>query len=270
VNPRHIEVQVLADQHGNTIHLYERDCSIQRRNQKLIEIAPSPQLGEAQRQYIGGLAVLAAKAVGYTNAGTVEFLLDDQDRFYFMEMNTRVQVEHTITETITGVDIVEEQIRVAAGLPLRFRQEEIRRRGFAIQFRVNAEDPQNNFLPSFGRISRYYAPGGPGVRTDTAIYTGYEIPPFYDSMLAKVIVSALNWEDAIKRGERALRDMGLFGIKTTIPYYLEILRHPEFRSGQFNTGFVDKHPELIHYSHKPRPEVLASVIAAAMAAHTGL
>ncbi|EIC27959.1 MULTISPECIES: acetyl-CoA carboxylase biotin carboxylase subunit [Methylomicrobium] len=270
VNPRHIEVQVLADQHGNTIHLYERDCSIQRRNQKLIEIAPSPQLGEAQRQYIGGLAVLAAKAVGYTNAGTVEFLLDDQDRFYFMEMNTRVQVEHTITETITGVDIVEEQIRVAAGLPLRFRQEEIRRRGYAIQFRVNAEDPQNNFLPSFGRISRYYAPGGPGVRTDTAIYTGYEIPPFYDSMLAKVIVSALSWEDAIKRGERALRDMGLFGIKTTIPYYLEILRHPEFRSGQFDTGFVEKHPELIHYSHKPRPEVLASVIAAAMAAHTGL
>ncbi|MGJ0483023.1 MAG: acetyl-CoA carboxylase biotin carboxylase subunit [Methylomicrobium sp.] len=270
VNPRHIEVQVLADHHGNTIHLYERDCSIQRRNQKLIEIAPSPQLGEAQRQYIGGLAVLAAKAVGYTNAGTVEFLLDDQDRFYFMEMNTRVQVEHTITETITGVDIVEEQIRVAAGLPLRFKQEEIRRRGFAIQFRVNAEDPQNNFLPSFGRISRYYAPGGPGVRTDTAIYTGYEIPPYYDSMLAKVVVSSLNWEDAIKRGERALRDMGLFGIKTTIPYYLEILRHPEFRSGQFNTGFVEKHPELIHYSHKPRPEVLASVIAAAMAAHTGL
>jgi pyruvate carboxylase subunit A len=270
VNPRHIEVQVLADHHGNTIHLYERDCSIQRRNQKLIEIAPSPQLGEAQRQYIGGLAVLAAKAVGYTNAGTVEFLLDDQDRFYFMEMNTRVQVEHTITETITGVDIVEEQIRVAAGLPLRFKQEEICRRGFAIQFRINAEDPQNNFLPSFGRISRYYAPGGPGVRTDTAIYTGYEIPPFYDSMLAKVIVSALNWEDAIKRGERALRDMGLFGIKTTIPYYLEILRHPEFRAGQFNTGFVDKHTELVNYSHKPRPEVLASVIAAAMAAHTGL
>jgi len=270
VNPHHIEVQVLADNHGNTIHLYERDCSIQRRNQKLIEIAPSPQLEEAQRQYIGGLAVLAAKAVGYTNAGTVEFLLDDRGRFYFMEMNTRVQVEHTITETITGVDIVEEQIRVAAGLALRFKQEEIRRRGFALQFRINAEDPQNNFLPSFGRISRYYAPGGPGVRTDTAIYTGYEIPPYYDSMLAKVVVSALNWEDAIKRGERALRDMGLFGIKTTIPYYLEILRHPEFRSGQFTTGFVDKHPELVNYSHKPRPEVLASVIAAAMAAHTGL
>ncbi len=270
VNPRHIEVQILADTHGNTIHLYERDCSIQRRNQKLIEIAPSPQLDEAQRQYIGGLAVLAAKAVGYTNAGTVEFLLDDKERFYFMEMNTRVQVEHTITETITGVDIVEEQIRVAAGLTLRFKQQDIVRRGYAIQFRINAEDPQNDFLPSFGKISRYYAPGGPGVRTDTAIYTGYEIPPFYDSMLAKVIVSALTWEDVIKRGERTLKDMGLFGIKTTIPYYLEILKHPEFQAASFNTGFVEKHPELVHYSNKLQPEELAKVIAAAMAAHTGL
>ncbi|MEQ1545907.1 acetyl-CoA carboxylase biotin carboxylase subunit [Methyloglobulus sp.] len=270
INPRHIEVQVLADHHGNTIHLYERDCSIQRRNQKLIEIAPSPQLDEAQRQYIGGLAVLAAKAVKYTNAGTVEFLLDSNDRFYFMEMNTRVQVEHTITETITGVDIVEEQIRIAAGLPLGCKQEDISRRGYAIQFRINAEDPKNGFLPSFGHISRYYAPGGPGVRTDTAIYTGYDIPPYYDSMLAKLIVSATTWEDTIKRGERALKDMGLFGIKTTIPYYLEILRHPEFRAGRFNTGFIEQHPELVNYSNKPRPEVLASVIAAVMAAHTGL
>jgi len=270
VNPRHIEVQVLADHHGNAIHLYERDCSIQRRNQKLIEIAPSPQLDEAQRQYIGGLAVIAAKAVGYTNAGTVEFLLDADGRFYFMEMNTRVQVEHTITESITGVDIVEEQIRVAAGLPLRFRQHEINRRGCAVQFRVNAEDPKNNFLPSFGRISRYYAPGGPGVRTDAAIYTGYEVPPHYDSMLAKVIVWALTWEDVINRGERALRDMGLYGIRTTIPYYLEILRHPEFRSGQFNTGFVEAHPELINYSSKRRKDDLAAVIAVAVAAHAGL
>jgi pyruvate carboxylase subunit A len=270
VNPIHIEVQVLADHFGNTIHLYERDCSIQRRNQKLIEIAPSPQLDEAQRQYLGGLAVMAAKAVGYTNAGTVEFLLDANGRFYFMEMNTRVQVEHTITETITGVDIVEEQIRVAAGLPLRFKQEEIVRRGYAMQFRVNAEDPKNNFLPSFGHISRYYAPGGPGVRTDTAIYTGYEVPPFYDSMLAKVIISAMTWEDAINRGERALKDMGLFGIKTTIPYYLKILGHPDFRRGRFNTGFVEANPDLINYSNKPRPEILASVLAAVVASHTGL
>lgn len=270
VNPIHIEVQVLADHFGNTIHLYERDCSVQRRNQKLIEIAPSPQLDEAQRQYLGGLAVMAAKAVGYTNAGTVEFLLDADGRFYFMEMNTRVQVEHTITETITGVDIVEEQIRVAAGLPLRFKQEEIVRRGYAIQFRVNAEDPKNNFLPSFGHITRYYAPGGPGVRTDTAIYTGYEVPPFYDSMLAKVIVSSMTWEDAINRGERALKDMGLFGIKTTIPYYLKILGHPDFRRGRFNTGFVEANPDLINYSNKPRPEILASVLAAVVASHTGL
>ncbi|MDM8546361.1 acetyl-CoA carboxylase biotin carboxylase subunit [Candidatus Venteria ishoeyi] len=270
VNPRHIEVQVLADHHGNAIHLYERDCSIQRRNQKLIEIAPSPQLDEAQRQYIGGLAVLASKAVGYTNAGTVEFLLDADGRFYFMEMNTRVQVEHTITETITFVDIVEEQIRVAAGLKLRFQQHEIVRRGFAIQFRVNAEDPKNGFLPTFGRISRYYAPGGPGVRTDTAIYTGYKVPPHYDSMLAKVIVWALDWEDAVNRGERALRDMGLHGIKTTIPYYLQILHHPQFRAGNFNTGFVEAHPELIEYSQKLSREDLALVLAAATVAHTGL
>ncbi|MES9976592.1 MAG: acetyl-CoA carboxylase biotin carboxylase subunit [Candidatus Thiodiazotropha sp.] len=270
VDPRHIEVQVLADHYGNAIHLYERDCSIQRRNQKLIEIAPSPQLDEAQRQYLGGLAVLAAKAVGYTNAGTVEFLLDADGRFYFMEMNTRVQVEHTITETITGVDIVEEQIRVAAGLALRFEQHEIVHQGIAIQFRVNAEDPKNGFLPSFGRISRYYAPGGPGVRTDAAIYTGYTVPPYYDSMLAKVIVWAQEWEDAINRGERALRDMGLQGIKTTIPYYLEILRHPQFRSGEFNTGFVEAHPELTQFSQKLSPEDLALVLAAATAAHTGL
>ncbi len=223
VNPRHIEVQVLGDHHGNCIHLFERDCSIQRRNQKLIEIAPSPQLDEAQRQYVGGLAVLAARAVGYTNAGTVEFLLDSDGRFYFMEMNTRIQVEHTITETITGVDLVEEQIRIAAGLPLRYRQDQISRRGYAIQFRINAEDPKNNFLPSFGRISRYYAPGGPGVRTDGGIYTGYTVPPYYDSMLAKVIVWALTWEDVISRGGRALEDMGVFGIKTTIPFYQEIL-----------------------------------------------
>ncbi len=270
VNPKHIEVQVLADHHGNCIHLYERDCSIQRRNQKLIEIAPSPQLDEAQRQYVGGLAVLAARAVGYTNAGTVEFLQDADGRFYFMEMNTRIQVEHTITETITGVDLVEEQIRVAAGLPLRYRQDQITRRGFALQFRINAEDPQNRFLPSFGRISRYYAPGGPGVRTDGAIYTGYTVPPYYDSMLAKVIVWALNWEDLINRGDRALRDMGVFGIKTTIPFYREIIHHPDFRRGSFDTGFLEANPQLLGYSCKRRKEEIAAALAAAIAAHAGL
>lgn len=270
VNPKHIEVQVIGDHHGNCIHLFERDCSIQRRNQKLIEIAPSPQIDEAQRQYIGGLAVTAARAVGYTNAGTVEFLLDRDGRFYFMEMNTRIQVEHTITESITGIDLVEEQIRVAAGLPLRYAQEQVGRRGYAMQFRINAEDPKNNFLPSFGRISRYYAPGGPGVRTDGGIYTGYSIPPYYDSMLAKVIVWALTWDDLLSRGERALRDTGLAGIKTTIPFYLEILRSPEFRSGIFNTGFLEAHPELLDYSCKRRKEEVAAALAAVIAAHAGL
>ena len=270
VNPKHIEVQILADHHGNCIHLFERDCSIQRRNQKLVEIAPSPQLDEAQRQYVGGLAVTAARAVGYTSAGTVEFLLDQDGRFYFMEMNTRIQVEHTVTETITGVDLVEEQIRVAANLPLRYQQEQVSRRGYAIQFRINAEDPKNNFLPSFGRISRYYAPGGPGVRTDAGIYTGYTVPPYYDSMLAKVIVWALTWEDVIARGERALRDTSLFGIKTTIPFYQAILRSPEFRSGRFNTGFLEAHGELLDYSSTRRNEQVAVALAAAIAAHAGL
>ncbi|MGQ9830126.1 MAG: acetyl-CoA carboxylase biotin carboxylase subunit [Thermochromatium sp.] len=270
VNPKHIEVQVLADHHGHCIHLFERDCSIQRRNQKLIEIAPSPQLDDAQRQYVGGLAVLAARSVGYTNAGTVEFLLDSDGRFYFMEMNTRIQVEHTITETITGVDLVEEQIRVAAGLPLRYRQDQIQRRGFAIQFRINAEDPKNNFLPSFGRISRYYAPGGPGVRTDGAIYTGYHVPPYYDSMLVKLIVWALEWDDVVNRGCRALRDMGVYGVKTTIPFYQEILRHPDFRAANFDTGFLESHPELLNYSTKRRREDIAAALAAAIAAHAGL
>ncbi len=270
VNPRHIEVQVLADSFGNTIHLFERDCSIQRRNQKLIELAPSPQLSEEQRHYIGDLAVKVARHVGYENAGTVEFLLADNDEFYFMEMNTRVQVEHTITEQITGVDIVKEQIRIASGLPLSFRQDEIAYKGFAAQFRINAEDPKNGFLPSFGCITRYYSPGGPGVRTDAAIYSGYVIPPFYDSMCAKLIVSGLDWEELLARSERALTDMSIYGIKTTIPYYLEILQHPEFRGRSFNTSFVESHPELINYSVKRRPEALAAAMAAAIAVQAGL
>lgn len=269
INPCHIEVQILADSHGNVIHLYERDCSIQRRNQKLIEIAPSPQLLEAQRQYIGGLAVRAAQAVGYENAGTVEFLLSDNN-FYFMEMNTRVQVEHTITEEITGVDIVKEQIRIAAGEPLSVKQEDVKYNGFALQFRINAEDPKNGFLPTFGKVTHYYAPGGPGVRVDTAIYTGYTIPPYYDSMCLKLVVWAANWEDAINRGARALDDMRLQGVKTTAAYYQEILKHPDFRSGRFNTSFVDSHPELSDYSIKRRPEELALAISAAIAAYTGL
>jgi len=270
VNPKHIEVQVLADSKGNAVHLFERDCSIQRRNQKLIEIAPSPQLTRAQRDYIGGLAVQAAKTVGYENAGTVEFLLDSDNNFYFMEMNTRLQVEHTVTEQITGIDIVQEQIRVASGLPLQYKQSDISYNGFAMEFRINAEDPQNGFLPSFGRVTRYYAPGGPGVRTDAAMYTGYVIPPYYDSMCAKLTVWNLTWESAIERGLRALSDMTVYGVKTTIPYYKEILKNNEFRSGRFNTSFVESHPELANYTIRRPPELLAAAIAAAIAAHEGI
>jgi len=269
-NPRHIEVQILADQIGNTIHLFERDCSIQRRHQKLVEIAPSPQLNEEQRQYIGELAVRAAKTVGYTNAGTVEFLMDEQENFYFMEMNTRLQVEHPVTEVITGVDIVQEQIRIAAGLKLNYSQDQVQRRGYAIEFRINAEDPKNDFLPSFGKITRYFAAGGPGVRTDGAIYTGYTIPPYYDSMCAKLIVWALDWDAVLDRAERALRDITVAGVKTTIPYHLEILRSAEFQSGHFNTGFVATHPELINYSVKRSNREIAAAIGAALAASMGL
>ncbi|MEK9771174.1 MAG: acetyl-CoA carboxylase biotin carboxylase subunit [Nitrosomonadales bacterium] len=270
LTPKHIEVQVLADSHGNVIHLYERDCSVQRRNQKLIEIAPSPQLSSEQREYIGNLAVKAAQAVGYENAGTVEFLLDQDNNFYFMEMNTRLQVEHTITETITGIDIVQEQIRIASGLPLRFKQADINFRGFSIEFRINAEDPKQNFAPSFGKITRYYAPGGPGVRTDASIYTGYIIPPYYDSMCAKLTIWALNWQDAIQRGKRALGDLSVYGVKTTIPYYLEILNNIDFIDGEFNTSFVETHPELVDYDDHLPPDIIAAAISAAIAAREGL
>ena len=270
VNPRHIEVQILGDSHGNVIHLFERDCSIQRRNQKLIEIAPSPQLSKAQRDYIGNLAVKAAKAVNYENAGTVEFLLDKDNNFYFMEMNTRLQVEHTVTESITGIDIVQEQIRISDGLKLQYKQADVHFRGFAMEFRINAEDPKNNFLPSFGKITRYYAPGGPGVRMDAAMYSGYIIPPYYDSMCAKLTVWALTWESVVERGRRALSDMVVYGVKTTIPYYQEILKHPDFRSGKFDTSFVEAHPELINYATEFPPELFAAAISAAIAAHEGI
>ena len=268
--PRHIEVQILADRHGNVVHLFERDCSIQRRHQKLIEIAPSPQINEEQRQWLGETAVRAARAVNYENAGTVEFLLDKDHQFYFMEMNTRLQVEHTISETITGIDIVREQIRIADGLALTYRQEDIQRRGYAMELRINAEDPKNDFLPSFGRITRYFAPGGPGVRTDAAIYSGYPIPPDYDSMCAKLTVWALDWEELLNRTSRALTDTGVYGVKTTIPYYMEILKVADFRSGSFDTGFVEDHPELTEYKTSRPTRELTAAITAALSAHLGL
>ena len=270
VDPRHIEVQILADGHGNVVHLYERDCSIQRRHQKLVEIAPSPQLTPEQRETVGALAVRAARAVGYTNAGTVEFLLDRDGRFYFMEMNTRLQVEHPVTECITGVDIVQEQLRIAAGAPLSVSQADIRPNGMAMEFRINAEDPKNDFLPNFGRITKYYAAGGPGVRTDGGIYTGYQIPPYFDSMLAKLIVWAPDWDSLLRRSRRALSDLGVFGVKTTIPYHLAILDNAEFRAGRFDTGFVERHPELVDYAETPSNYLIAAAVAAAYAAATGL
>ena len=269
INPRHIEVQILADHFGHIVHLFERDCSIQRRHQKLLEIAPSPQLDDDVRQRLGAYAVRAAAAVGYTNAGTVEFLLDQDGQVYFMEMNTRLQVEHTVTEQITGIDIVKAQIRIANDEPLPFRQEEITRRGYAMQFRINAEDPKNDFLPSFGCITRYYAPGGPGVRTDGGIYTGYEIPPYYDSLCVKLSVWALSWEEVLDRSGRALKDLGLGGVKTTIPFHQRILQVPEIRSGRFDTSFIETHPELLDYSVQRPAQEMAAAFAAAIAAHLG-
>ncbi|WP_043532265.1 acetyl-CoA carboxylase biotin carboxylase subunit [Litchfieldella xinjiangensis] len=266
---QHVEVQILADSHAGTIHLFERDCSIQRHNRKLLEVAPCPHLTPEQRAYLGRLAVRAAQVVGYENAGTVEFLIRDNE-IYFMEMNPRIQVEHTVSEAITGVDIVREQIRIAAGLKLAFRQEDIRHHGYAIQFRINAEDPRNDFLPSFGRITRYYAPGGPGVRTDTAIYTGYRFPPHFGVLCLKLIVWGMTWEEALNRGTRSLNDMRLQGVKTNAGLFEAILAQPSFRSGIFDTSFIATHPELMNYSVKRHPEEVALVIAAAIAAHAGL
>jgi pyruvate carboxylase subunit A len=216
------------------------------------------------------MAVRAAKAVGYRNAGTFEFLFDQDGKFYFMELNTRLQVEHTVTEQITGIAIVQEQFRIAADLKLGYDQDWIQYRGYAMQFRINAEDPKNDFLPSFGRITRYFAPGGPGVRTDAGIYTGYDIPPHYDSLLAKVTVWALDWALLLNRADRALADTGVFGVKTTSPYYREILKNRQFRRRNFNTGFVDAHPELLDYPVRHRSGDMVAIIAAAVAARSGL
>jgi pyruvate carboxylase subunit A len=196
--------------------------------------------------------------------------MDADDNFYFMEVNTRLQVEHTVTEEITGIDIVQEQIRIAAGLKLKYNQRDVKRRGFAMEFRINAEDPKNDFLPSFGRVTRYFAPGGPGVRTDAAIYTGYEIPPYYDSMCAKLTVWALDWDSLLDRAGRALQDMGVYGVKTTIPYYQEILKSAHFQAGRFDTSFVETHPELLQYTVKRYTRTIAAAIGAAVAAHMGL
>jgi len=270
VEPRHIEFQILADSHGNCVHLFERDCSIQRRNQKLIEIAPSNYISEDLRERMGKVAVEAAKAVNYVNAGTVEFLVDKNHDFFFMEMNTRLQVEHTITEAITGVDIVAQQIAIAFGDKLPFEQKDISFKGHAIEFRVNAEDPQNGFFPTPGRITRYHSPGGPGVRVDGCVYPGYSIPPHYDSMCAKLTIWAPDWEHAVTRSQRALKEYDIRGVKTTLAFYRNIAKSKVFLEGQFDTGFMDQNPELLNYKPFEAREDIAAAVAVAIAAHAGL
>lgn len=241
--PRHIEFQILADKYGNTVYLGERDCSIQRRNQKLLEEAPSSALTPELREKMGQVAVKAAQAVNYYNAGTVEFLLDKHNNFYFIEMNTRIQVEHPVTELVTGVDLIKEQIRVAAGEKLGYSQKDIKINGWAIECRVNAEDPSRNFMPSPGKISGYLAPGGIGVRVDSAAYEGYVIPPFYDSMVAKLIVWGKDRNEAISRMKRALEEYVVEGVKTTIPFQLRILDNAFFQRGDFYTNFIQRRLE---------------------------
>jgi len=237
---RHIEIQVLADKFGNTIHLRERECSIQRRHQKLIEETPSSAINERLREKMGQAAVRAAKAVGYFSAGTVEFILDKQGNFYFMEMNTRIQVEHPITEIITGVDLVKEQIRVAFGQKLAYQQKDITCNSHSIECRINAEDPDNDFMPSPGEVTEYYPPGGPGVRVDSHLYKGYIIPPHYDSLIAKLIVHAQDRHSAIVRMKRALEEFIIEGIKTTIPFHLKVLNTQDFQKGEYSTKFIEE------------------------------
>jgi acetyl-CoA carboxylase, biotin carboxylase subunit len=239
VGPRHVEVQVMGDHEGNVIHLYERECSMQRRRQKIIEEAPSPGITPEVREAMTEAAVRLAREVEYVSAGTVEFLVEG-DEFYFIEMNTRIQVEHPVTETLTGVDLIKEQLRVAGGESLSLKQEDVPFEGHAIEFRINAEDPEKDFMPSPGEITFLEVPGGPGVRVDSAIYQGYKIPPFYDSMVGKLIVWALTRDEAINRARRALREYRLEGIKTTIPLHMRLLEDDAFRSGEYHTGYLEE------------------------------
>ena len=243
--PRHVEIQLMGDKHGNMVYLGERDCSIQRRHQKLIEESPSPAVSPEVREKMGKVAVAGAKGAGYYNAGTIEFLFDKDSSFYFMEMNTRIQVEHPVTEAVTGIDLVRAQILVAAGEKLEFSQKSITMAGHSIECRINAEDPWNDFRPCPGTITDFHLPGGMGVRVDTHCYSGYEVPPNYDSMIAKLIVHAPTREMAIARMLRALDEFVIMGIKTTIPLHKRILQHALFVKGQYTTKFLEQHPELL-------------------------
>lgn len=239
---RHIEIQVLADSHGNAIHLGERDCSIQRRMQKLVEEAPSPALSAELRAEMGEAAVKAAQAVNYRGAGTVEFIFDvENQKFYFMEMNTRIQVEHPVTEMITGIDLIQQQLKVASGETLAYKQEDVTFKGWSIECRINAENPLKNFMPSAGRVDMYLPPGGMGVRVDSAMYSGYTIPPYYDSMVAKLITFADTREEAVAKMKRALDEFVVEGVFTTIPFHLRLMDHEVFKSGDFNTKFLEKY-----------------------------
>ena len=238
--PRHIEIQILADNYGNVIHLGERDCSIQRRHQKLLEEAPSPALSQKLRDQMGHAAIAAAKSINYTGAGTVEFLLDKSGKFYFMEMNTRIQVEHTVTEMITGLDLIAEQIRIAQGEKLQIKQNQVILSGHAIECRINAEDPDRNFRPHPGIITGFLPPGGPGVRMDSHVYTDYEIPAYYDSLIGKLIVWGRDRPSAIRRMKRALRECAITGVPTTLSFHQKILDSPEFLSGEVYTNFVEQ------------------------------
>ncbi len=242
INPRHVEFQVLADQYGNVVHLGERDCSIQRRHQKLLEEGPSPVVTPEIREKVGNIILKAIRKIGYEGVGTIELLCDSDLNFYFMEMNTRIQVEHPVTEMITGIDLLKEQIRVAAGEPLRFTQDDVVLRGHAIECRINAEDPDKNFMPCPGPIDGYVAPGGPGVRVDSHVYPGYKIPPYYDSLVSKLIVWGADREEAIARMKRALNEYAVTGIKTTIPFHIKLMDNPHFIEGkEVYTDFIARH-----------------------------
>lgn len=239
-NPRHVEIQILADEHGNVVHLGERDCTIQRNHQKVIEETPSTIIDDKLRSKMGNAAIKAAKAAGYTSCGTVEFLVDKDKNFYFMEMNTRIQVEHPITEMRTGIDLVKEQIRIAAGEELKFKQKEIEFKGHSMECRINAENPSKNFMPSPGKINEMNLPGGNGIRVDTAIYSGYTIPANYDSMIAKIIVFGTNRNEAISKMKRALEELVIDGVETNRDFLFDIIRNPDFIRGNFDTSFIEK------------------------------
>jgi acetyl/propionyl-CoA carboxylase alpha subunit len=261
---RHIEIQLLGDSHGNVIYLGERECSLQRRHQKLIEEAPSFVVDEDLRRRMGQVAVAAAKAVDYVNAGTIEFLVDRDKNFYFLEMNTRLQVEHPVTELVTGIDIVQEQLRVARGRKLRYRQEDVKIQGWAIECRINAEDPYNNYLPSTGKITTSRLPTGPGVRVDTGVFPGYEVTPYYDSMISKLVCYGETRGEAVLRMRRALEEYRVMGVKTNIPFHQHMMDSHRFLSGQFHTRFVE---ENFSMGDKETPNMMEAAILAALVAH---